>query len=635
MSCVGVRAFARIIMEKNIFEVIRSERQDFLQNEVNTVGTTTHSQYATVKKVHNYYTGHFENGDYEEINGVKRKKTFYNISAWRCEVATKMIDLDVKDFMLVPNNPDQDTQVYLLEKELKHWLKKHDFGELLNEVVRYLPIYGSAVIRKYGNDDVRLVDLRNLYVDQSAKCLESARYVIVRNLMTVPELAEMKGTWDNVDEALEKFQDFGLTVGYDQIYDKQGVAMNPRSSNSPFIEVWERFGQIRKSFITNKESDYDTWVYGKMVVAGIDTVKKNDNGVITQEDGVVLWAEEIEECPFKEVHYTKQEGRWLGVGIVEMLFEVQRRVNEIKNQEARALELASIQLFQTRDQTVGSNLITDFDVGDMVQVTSEITPIATESRNLVGFQNAMSSYEQLADRMTFSYDIVRGEQAPASATLGAVQLQSQQAGSVFDYKRENIGLFLSEFIEDIVFPVLEKEFNKEHILRLTGSVEEINKIRNNYAQKIAVDKLVDYMLDPRFATGELPAVTEDIYNMFVQEAKDELTKDGEKVWVKVTKNFFKNLDYYVDIVVTGENKNIFAQIGNAQAILGFIAQDPTVTSDPAKRTLFFKMLSGLGMHISEIQDIENQITQSQAQPTNLAPQGQNLMAQVQQPQVTA
>ena len=602
-------------MNKNIFEVIRQERVDFLQNEVQTVGVTTFSQYNTIKKVHSYYSGHYENGDYEEINGVTYKKTFYNISSWRCDVATKMIDLDVKDFMLVANNEAQDIQVYLLEKELKHWLKKHDFGVLLNDIVRYLPIYGSVVIRKYGNDDVRLVDLRNLYIDQGAKSMKSARYLTIRNLMSYSELAKMK--WDNVKEALEKFQDFSKTVGYDDLFDKSGQKLAPRTHTSPLIEVWERFGEVRKSFITGKESDYDTFVMAKIVVAGIDTVNMNENGVILGEEGVILWKEEIEDLPFKEVHYNKIEGRWLGEGIVEKLFDVQKRINEIKNQEAKAIDLASIQIFQSRDQTLQSNIITDLDNGDILQVQSEITPIATESRNMESFRAAHTSYEQLADRLTFSYDIVRGEQAPASATLGAVQLQSQQAGSVYDYKRENIGLFLGEFIEDIVFPVLEKKFNKEHVLRLTGSIEELSKIRRSYAQIVAKQKMVDYVLSEEFVKAGSPNISKEMEAGLIEAEMVNLTKDGDKAWIKIVKDFFKNLDYYVDVVVTGENKNVFAQISNSQAILGFIAQDPTITTDPAKRSLFFKMLSGLGMHVSEIQDIEQQVNSNPQQPVNL------------------
>ena len=126
---------------KNIFQQIRDERQDFLQNEIEVVPGYNFSQYNTLKKAHLYYTGNYEKGNYEEIGGILRKKVFHQMSTWRCEVATKMIDMDIKDFVLVSNDNETDWNVYILEKELKVWLKKNEMGQILNEISRLLPIY--------------------------------------------------------------------------------------------------------------------------------------------------------------------------------------------------------------------------------------------------------------------------------------------------------------------------------------------------------------------------------------------------------------------------------------------------------------------------------------------------------------
>jgi hypothetical protein len=85
---------------KDIFSQIRDERADFLNNEIEVVPGYNFSQYNTIKKSHLYYNSHYEKGDYEEVNGVMRKKVFHNLSRWRCEVASKMIDMDIKDFIL-------------------------------------------------------------------------------------------------------------------------------------------------------------------------------------------------------------------------------------------------------------------------------------------------------------------------------------------------------------------------------------------------------------------------------------------------------------------------------------------------------------------------------------------------------
>lgn len=592
---------------KDIFKQIRDERQDFLQNEIEVVPGYNFSQYNTLKKIHLYFTNNYEKGNYEEIGGILRKKVFHNLSTWRCEVATKMIDMDIKDFILVSNNADTDWNVYLLEKELKVWLKKNEMGQILNEISRLLPIYGSVVLQKT-KKGAEVVDLRYFYCDQSAKTLEDASYINKRMLLSHRDLRKMgKLGWENVDEAIENF-----SGKYQQGYDIGGVNQGQNSNlywegaNAgktqaqavPLVEVWERYGEVPLSWFTDKESDENEYVMAKYCVAGIDQTAKNENGVIMAEEGVILYKEQIDEIPFKEVHYNRVDGRWLGLGIVEMLFENQRRINEVKNQEARANELASIQLFQSLDETMAGNITTDLNNGDILKVKSLIQPIATESRDMAALNQTAMSIEEHSNNLTFSRDVVSGENAPSSATLGAVQIQTQQTTAVFDYKKENIGLFLGEFIKDLVFPQIEAELNREHVFRLTGSFEELKKLRNNYATRYANSKIIEAVLNGADVTPELQ-------EGFKQFALEDISKMGDKIWTEVQKNFFKDIDYEVDIVSTGENRNIYAQINNGNAILQALAADPTILQDPAKKKVLFKVMSAMGWHTSELEEIDN------------------------------
>lgn len=607
---------------KDIFKQIRDERQDFLWNEIEIVPGYNFSQYNTIKKDHLYYTGHYEKGDYEEINGVLRKKVFHQLSNWRCDIATKMIDMDIKDFILVSNNAETDWNVFLLEKELKVWLKRNEMGQILNEISRLLPIYGSVVLQKTKNG-AKIVDLRYLYNDQAAKSLEGASYINIRMLLSHKDMRKMaKQGWENVDQAIDAF-----SGKYSQGYDLGGVSMSSGGSSlfyegasvakvqvvaAPLVEVWERYGEVPLSWFTDKESDENEYVLAKYCVAGVDQTVKNDQGVTIHEDGLVLYKEQIDELPFKEVHYSKIEGRWLGIGVVETLFENQRRMNEVKNQEARANELASIQLFQTRDDTIASNITTDLSNGDILRVKSEITPIATESRDMAGFQKTSEDLEQHSDNLTFSRDVVSGENAPSGATLGAIQLQTQQTTAVFDYKKENIGLFLGEFIKDLVFPQIERELNQEHVLRLAGSFNELQKLRQNYALNTAKRRMIDEVL---LKGSQAPS--QDLYDAYTTQALQDISTMGDKIWTDVEKNFFKNIDYEVDIVSTGENKNVYSQINNGNALLQALAADPTILQDPAKRKIFFKVMSAMGWHMSELEDIENGTLQANQQQNGI------------------
>lgn len=621
----------------DIFRQIRDERSDFLNNEIEVVPGYNFSQYNTIKKSHLYYNSHYEKGDYEEVNGVMRKKVFHNLSRWRCEVASKMIDMDIKDFILVSNKPETDWNVFLLEKELKVWLKKNKMGQLLNEISRLLPVYGSVVLYKT-KEGAKIEDLRYFYCDQAASSLEDTRYILKRMLLSHQDMRKMsKYGWQNVSEAIDKFSG-KYNVGYDLqgvsatgqgsqlYYEGAGVQNVTKAQTAHLVEVFERYGQVPLSWFTNSESDENEYVLAKYCVAGVDQAVVNDKGIVIAEEGVILYKEQIDELPFKEVHYTKTEGRWLGVGIVEILFENQRIINQYKQAEAIGHELGALQLFQTRDDTIAQNIMTDLQPGEILKAKSEITPIATEQRDITGLHSSMEALEAHSDSLTFSRDVVSGENLPSSATLGAVQIQTQQTTAVFDYKKENIGLFLGDFIKDLVFPQIERELNKAHVLRLAGTMQEMQKLRKNYATNIANYKLIRHAIDDDPTSEDSPELDQFLYDTYYEEAMKDIQKHGDKIWTEVQERFFKNLDYEVDIVSTGENKNIYSQINNGNALLMALAKDPTITTDPTKKKILFKVMSAMGWHISELEDMDNETLQAQEEQNGL----QQIQGQLQQ-----
>lgn len=606
-------AFAPVLAPANIFQMIRQERLDFLYNYIEIVPAYVFNQYDTLKKIHLYYNSHFVDGDYENVLGVKRKKHFHNISAWRCEVATKMLDLDTKDFSVIGTDPNQDLNTFLLEKELKLWLKTNELGLVLNQIVEELPVYGSVVLEKV-KGGARVVDLRFLYNDPTCESLDKARYINIKNYMSIAEMRKMIGVWDNVEEAIQKFK-----TSYSPQFDPLvGSVLRP-TFGSPFIEVWRRYGEVPKSYFTNDEKDNDTWVLARFDCAGVDNISRNDSGITIREEGLILYKEMLKELPLQEVHYTRVKGRWLGRGIVEKTFEEQRRINEIKNQKAKAMEIGALTILQTRSDSVASNILTDVENGYIMTVKDEISQVPTEMRDFVAFDKEEENLAIQSDRQTFSYDVVRGEATPASSTLGAVQLQNAQASSSFEYKRENIGLALSKFIRHIVFPELKKDLDKEHILRFTGSLGDLNKIRDLAATTYARNAQYDSI-----SRGEVPMDEETLK----QQALDELKRGGEKVWIKMEEgfgSFMDKVDWYVDLVITGENRNLQAQINNAQAVLNLLAADPTVLQDPTKRSLIFKILANLGFHISELDQLDRSANPGQAQGVQggQVPQGIN------------
>jgi len=603
---------------QNIFALTQQCRQDFLYNYIEIVPGYMFSQYQLIKKIHLYYNSHFVEGDYERINGVLRKKPFYNISKWRCDVWSKQLDIDVKDFMLISNNPDTEWNVFLLERELKVWMKRNHMGQVLNQVVQELPIYGSVVLRKVKTEGAgaEVIDLRHFYVDQAAPSLKKARYKIIHHMMTPERLREMreKGVWKNVDEVIDHHTSFAPIRSYED-----SGALNI-TAGEPYANVYEVYMEVPEQWLAGEEGQenwdvgdnvlrnfkYSHWIIAGIGEASIIPAANPQAAPVTtpvDQTGIVLFKEELkhDDDPFKEVHANKTKGRWIGVGAVEDTFEAQRLRNRYANMEDKAIELASLILLQTRGKTARRNILSDAESGDIfITGEGELNRIDTRQFAMGDFQALKQDYDMLADKMTFSTQLMSGQAPPASSTATAVLNQTQQAGSVFDYKRENVGLFLEEFVHDLVFPDLEKDIMASHRFRFQGSSTEMKAMRRMVARaavQAAVEKHVQ-------ETGR--DVTDEEIDQIEQSVMSKLEKAGNRIWIDVQKAFYANVDYDLDLVTTGENRNVAAQLANVQTVLGLIARNPTILDNPVLRRLLFKMMTLVGMNSSELEALESE-----------------------------
>ena len=149
-------------LPQSIFSQIRYETDQFLYNFISPVPGYAFNQYMTLKRIFLYLSNRYENGAFY----LGREKLFYNIVTPAVEVATKMLNIDTKDIRLLPSNPESYFPSYLLEKELREWLKTSKMGEVLNKIAEEAPRYGSVLLEKV-KDDAEVCDLRRTMMDSS------------------------------------------------------------------------------------------------------------------------------------------------------------------------------------------------------------------------------------------------------------------------------------------------------------------------------------------------------------------------------------------------------------------------------------------------------------------------------------
>lgn len=590
---------------KNIFEQIQTEVQNFVDNDIEIVDGYVFNQYDTIKRCHLYYNSQFE--DNSDYNG--REKIFVNATKYRCMAATRLMDFDTKDIKLWPMNAKSILPTFILEKELKYWLKKNKMANILNQIAEELPVYGSAVLKKNKNTKygVELVDLRRFFLDPTVDYVGDSRFIIQKHYLTASELRAMNGKWENVDQAITNFEDVVKESYEDDNF-------RNKEYSTPYYVIYERYGEVPESWV-KENGDPDKMVRSLFITTDPENSSNVDG---TAKEGVILfkgtWSGDY---PFKDVHYAKTRGRWLGVGVIEDLFPVQERLNELANQKRIAMEISSMMLFQTSDQSILQNVLRDKESGDVVrkQPGSEgLQPINNTVKNFNEFQAEEQSYGILADRISFANDVVRGGEIAASTPATNALIQNNNSSSVFLYKRENFGNMITDFFNEFVIPQVVKDLSYEHVFRFTGTVEELDNLDEKFIDLVLRNELIERMLNGRL-------VTEEDKIKIREDVTRKVKGMGEQRFTKIKKDLYKNTDFEFDIITTNEQENVALLMQNTFQVMTALAQNPALLDDPRIKILFYEYMQRAGVPPAKIELAERQAATRQPQQTQEQQQG--------------
>jgi len=544
---------------------IQQELGDFESQNVEVVRGLFYNQRDTIENIYFYYNSKFMSGD---IDSEGDKKYFYNVVRNPCKVTTKAIDFDTKHINIQTAAGGNPLVTWYFERDLKFWMKDQNFGKILNRIFEELPRFGSVVL-KVIDGKPHFVDLRNFALEQAADTLDKSDFIIEKHYYVPDEFRKVGNEmgWENIEETIEAH----------------------RAMNQPYIAIYERYGDVG----TTDAKGNTTYAYKKVLYAdaGVESYDRATRQTIPYT-GFKLEEVEVDGHPYWEFHIEKIPGRWLGVGIVETLFDVQVRMNELANQEAKSTYWNSLRLFQTADEGVNKNLMTEFKSGDTLNPDSPITPIDMTERNMAYFNMQTNKWFTNRDENTFAYDVIQGERLPAGTPLGSAKLAASMAGSHFDQIQENVALDIKEFLFQIIIPQFQKENTAEHSLRLAG--EDLDKLNSLIINEKVTNDLF------RFIERKDKLPTLEKYE-FMKAATEENVKKGKERILTIPKDFYKNIKYKIDIIITGEQKDSAVYSQTLFAILQAITVDPTILIDPVKKKIFYKIAEAGGVNLSDIE----------------------------------
>lgn len=555
-------------------------------------GGYTFDHVGTLRMINLYYNSKFSSGQFDN-RGFR--KFFYNIVKPACDIATKFVDLDTKDIILSPTREAHETKVFLMQHQLRQWMKDNNFGVTLNKISEQYP-KGHVVLKKH-KKRFSLVNIENLRMDTTAPTLHDSDFVYEVHRMSKGEIESMPWNKEAVAELFERGDEKTYLIY--ECYHKDG-------------DTWHR--EIKGDLYTQTDSR--------------GNVFRNTESTINSRNeylpSIVLDERSVGDLPYRELKWEDVPGRWLGRGFIEYLEDNQVAINEAENLERKGLAHKSLQVWQTRDDSLGgSNIFSSAENGDILKIDSELQPLTKDNSDLSAFNNTRNNWTLNTERKTFTTDITTGANLPSRTPLGVANLQASLATSFFELKAEWYGLFIKELVVNDIIPDFLREYSSEHTIIFSGSNEDIDRIDNVIVEALVSKAVVDHAERTGFYPSQRSREEARV------RVRRELRRSGNR-YLQAPENYYKDAKYIVDVIVTGESVDVSARSQLLQLVLQMTNNQPQALENPVTRGVISKMLGYAGMTLADIgaDQITQQQTQAPMQPGGslAAPQGVQGMA---------
>ncbi len=531
--------------QSTLYSRIESEIENYTSRNIELSERVFFSQYKLINRINR-----FKNRDLSgtKINADLSYNYYFDIISNRADSEVKNLRFDTKHILIFSRNPQKDfPAVFISNAKLKEWMAENGEDEKLKAAVEEFVTSGNVGFKKI-DGGYEMVDSLNAYItNQTARSIDNTD-LIERHEMIASELKSMSD-WNHVDEVIKE-----LGNKFFKAADKT----TPIEKTGKVYEIFEFTGEVSEKEFNevNEEGrgDENKHFLAKVILAGL---RKSGAG-----EKYTLFAEKLDgkmSDYYIYAHRGRYEGRFWRVGMYELLFDHQIRANEIGNQLATGLEWASKVIFRSKDPTVLQNIRADLDNGDVV-ITEDLAQLDVRMQAM---DQLIADWNRLindADRLSNSFEVVRGESLPSGTPFRLGALIDQNAGRLFALLRQKLALPYKRVFREWVLPELVKYLRGEDIFRLVGDTDILDQFREIMAESWYAQNLV-----------KIGPHTLEIAKTIKAEKLDELRRIDPVI--KNSKEIWKNVLPRLFITITGENSDIQDQIQDLINLIG-LEKDP-------------------------------------------------------------
>lgn len=568
---------------KTIHELVREAEN----NDKN--GITTSSKYVQfsmrddIEKTEAYINSKHISGD---VDYMGREKPFFNIVVAARNIWFRATDIDRKNIVIRANSSKTVIPAFLATILLQEWMKKTGFGKFLNDWGLTLATHGSAItkfVEKDGELHCQVMDWNTMIVD----AVDFENNLKIEKLWLTPAQLRKNESYDQ--ELVEKLIDETTT--------RKTIDGTQKDNKSGYIPIYEVHGSLPLSLLTGKEKDDTTYVQQIHIVSFL---AKKDDG--KEYDDYALYQGREARDPYMITHLLKKDGQTYSGGAVKNLFEAQWMVNHSQKQIKDQLDLASKIIFQTSDDSfVGQNALTSIENGEILKhkINEPLTRLAG-SPDIAAIQSFQASWQSIATQINGISEAMLGQNPPSGSAWRQTQALLQESHSLFETMTETKGLALIDMITNFVIPFFKKTLNNAEEVAAILDAHQIKEIDAKYLPN-EVTRRLNAKKKRTILSGAIYNPDEEATDAMEIEAQLKGKLEGNQRFLKpdevdgtTWKELFKDLEWTLDIDVTGEARDVQGALATLTTVLQTLAGNPGVLQDPNIKLVFSKILNLAG-----------------------------------------
>lgn len=511
-------------------------------------------------------------------------RPFVNIILPIANVNYRTEGFDVKDAEIYVDSSENYHKSFLARKFHNWWAIENKIDTAIDESVESYFDYGLALLKNFNEARPEVVQLQQIaFCDQSDVM---AGPICLRHYYSIPELLAMEGRWDK--DAISKAVLMARTKkNVDQADDDQ--------LNTPgkYLEVYELHGIFPESWL-GKEKLGSEWEDTGRYVPQLHIITYYQSEGEQTKRGITLFRGREPKPVFKALKRDPIFGRACGRGGIEELFQPQIWANWSTIQIKDILAAVADMVWVTNDKKFANQKISNLKKGQVLHLDDgkDLVPKQMSAASKIPFDQFFTMLEQNARAIGSASDPQLGKNPVSGTPLGTVEIVTAQGQGIHEYRQGKIADFWVEIYRDWVLPHLSREINKGSRWLDELALDELQDV----AERVATSKTNKRIKEMTLAGKMLTRQEMDTFKSVVRE---EFAKGGEKRFLEIVKDEFKDLAMDVKISIAGKQEALFETVAKLNSVFRAIfnpAGMQALQADPAAQKLLNEILEKSGLN---------------------------------------